>query len=58
MEYTIVESASISALEKHVEKLIAQGWKPQGGVSTYISSTQFVHFVQALVRVKRGEGEA
>jgi len=38
MQYRIIEATSISTLEGKIEKLINDGWKLQGGISTAIDS--------------------
>jgi len=34
MEYQIVDAETLGVLEDKVQRLIAEGWRPQGGVAT------------------------
>lgn len=50
MRYYIVESPSSTDLARRVNKLLAEGWELQGGVSV-VSVTQYREtFYQAMVR--------
>ncbi|MEM0996892.1 MAG: hypothetical protein AAGN35_07430 [Bacteroidota bacterium] len=49
-KYTIVAAKTIEALSKQVNALIAEGWRPQGGLT---NDAHIVYFAQAMVR---GEG--
>jgi hypothetical protein len=44
MEYTIVKAYDVDVLTKEVNKLMAEGWKPIGGVGVGNS------FYQAMVK--------
>jgi hypothetical protein len=39
MEYTVVYEAKLNELIRKVNELIAQGWIPQGGISTTTTKT-------------------
>ncbi len=45
MEYKVVSAWTQKGLEKDVNELIFEGWKPQGGV-TYNYGT----YIQAMIR--------
>jgi hypothetical protein len=50
MKYRIVYASSIEkVLEEQVNKLIKQGWRPQGGVFVVGSPTGW-HYWQAMVK--------
>lgn len=49
MEYQILEADSTYDLEKDVNKYIAMGWKPIGGVSVIRGLTED-NFIQAMIR--------
>lgn len=55
MEYCVVHKLSEDSLVAEVNKLIAGGWAPQGGVS-YIraTATQYEDWIQAMVRTSKG----
>ena len=36
MNYTIIQEGDIEALAKSVSTYMAQGWKPQGGVCSFV----------------------
>lgn len=50
MQYKVVHGDGIVDIEKEVQELMRQGWKPQGGISetTYIGGQ--VLLVQAMVK--------
>ncbi len=58
MRYTILELTSVTELATEVEKLIADGWKPQGGVSAmcYIqhhydaTPDSYTYYSQAMIK--------
>ena len=50
MEYCIVETESAKKLQQQVQELIAQGWKPQGGLSVVSYGPTSWWYYQALVR--------
>ena len=58
MEYKVVffvrnsEVEAITALERQVTRLLATGWKTQGGVSVTQDSSNFYHVYQAMVKEK------
>jgi hypothetical protein len=50
MKYRIVYASSIEkVLEEQVNKLIKQGWRPQGGVFVVGSPTGW-HYWQAMIK--------
>lgn len=49
-EYTIVQSTKSAELCRRVTALLADGWRPIGGVSTTLAITA-IHYSQALIRV-------
>jgi len=55
MQYTIVSAESnyprdaIKKVEKEVERLCNDGWKPQGGVSVSVTISSYT-YAQALVK--------
>jgi len=46
MEYTILQSSRLDYLIKMVNEHIANGWMPQGGVS----SIQDFYYLQAMIK--------
>lgn len=60
MEYIIIQEGDLPSLSKLVMEFIAQGWKPQGGVCSFVIHTRFeagyevnrleTWFCQALVK--------
>ena len=56
MKYKIVESGGIKTLENYVNGLLKEGWKLQGGCSSYIrgnnsnTTVMNIGFVQAMVK--------
>lgn len=44
MEYRIIVEKTYSDLEKYVNKLIKDGWKPQGGVAISIYDEEYYDF--------------
>ena len=60
MEYEIAVGNSSENLEKVVAEMISEGWKPQGGIVAYTSSTSRlfgttwnVSFAQAMVKEEK-----
>lgn len=50
MEYKLIEDTDFLDFHEKVEKAIAMGWKPQGGVSVCsLYENEFAYF-QAMVR--------
>ena len=51
-QYIIAEGENLIALESTVSKLIAQGFLPQGGISTntYPSLNSSMKFIQAMIK--------
>lgn len=47
MEYKIIAASNIGTLEQLVNRAIAEGWKPQGGVS---ADGSYRMVFQAMVR--------
>ncbi|MDX6499109.1 MAG: hypothetical protein QOG23_2369 [Blastocatellia bacterium] len=57
MEYKVIETYGIRSLEAEVNKYLAQGWEPLGGVSTAtdmdgVGAKDCERFVQAIVKRK------
>ena len=50
MEYRIVETKSAEELQMKVQELIAQGWKPQGGLSVVSYGPTSWWYYQAVIR--------
>ena len=48
MTYTILKSDFVNTLAEEVNEHIANGWKPQGGVSAY-SHGMSTYYCQALI---------
>ena len=58
MGYVILESDDTLRLTAEVNRYLARGWKPLGGVSCYYnSSDQSVQYVQAMVSEPAGQAE-
>jgi hypothetical protein len=55
MKYRILEKSSAYKLQIEVNELIAQGWRPQGGV-TIDSQGMSESFLQAMVKEEQAEG--
>lgn len=49
-EYTVVFNMTLSSLCDFVNKHIAEGWKPQGGVTSWIGENGYRTYYQAMVR--------
>jgi len=49
MKYTIVKTEYYSLIEDQVNKLIKQGWVPQGGLAT-LSTVNSYYYLQAMVK--------
>jgi hypothetical protein len=49
MQYGIAYGATLLELIQRVNDLLAQGWKPQGGV-TVVTEDKEYQFIQAVVR--------
>ena len=57
MEYILAEEVEIIDLVAHVNRLISEGWRPQGGVATLVMGPN-QHYAQAMVRETATEEEA
>jgi len=51
MRYTVVYSEYLTTFEEEVNKLLARGWVPQGGVAQARGT-----FYQAMVKPEEDEG--
>ena len=49
-KYKIVEEQSKFSLEREVNKIIKEGWKPQGGLQIVRDSYNIEKFYQAMVK--------
>ena len=49
MEYQLVDGEKYAELEKEVNNLIKQGWKPLGGVCS-VTAQYGTYFIQAMVK--------
>jgi len=48
--YTVIATNDLQQLVNEVNAMIAQGWKPQGGVSTnWSDSYEQAEYVQAMI---------
>ena len=50
MEYIIIERDNAGDLSEKINRLMGDGWKPQGGVSAYSSTGHRDYYCQAVVR--------
>jgi hypothetical protein len=50
MKYTIIERHSILAVEEAVEKYMARGYTPIGGVCVCYDEQNVMHCYQAVIR--------
>ena len=50
MEYDVIYASSVEGLIKKVNQVIAEGWKPQGGVIVSTQNDTEFYFYQAVVR--------
>ncbi|MEO7508553.1 MAG: DUF1737 domain-containing protein [Pyrinomonadaceae bacterium] len=50
MQYQIVSEFTATLTEQHVRKLIAEGWRPIGGIGVAVNEVGLVIFSQALVK--------
>ena len=50
MEYKIVNEYEQAVLEKKVNELIKQGWKPQGGIC-WSSGDSIMKYAQAMIKI-------
>ena len=58
MYYRICEAKSVQALEEEVNRWIASGWTPTGGVAVVESNAGNWWFYQAIIWVGEGEPPA
>lgn len=49
MTYKVIQFLTIKELEKEVNKLIAEGWKPCGGV-VVLNESGLIQFIQAMMK--------
>ena len=49
-DYIMETGKSISSIKRRTEALIADGWRPIGGASTYLNDKTMIVFTQSLVR--------
>jgi hypothetical protein len=49
VQYELVHSYELKELESRVNRMMAEGWQPHGGVQAYGLDSQH-HYVQALVK--------
>ena len=49
-KYKIVEEQSKFSLEREVNKIIKEGWKPQGGLQIVRDNYEHERFFQAMVK--------
>ncbi len=52
-EYRVVQSYDIVLFLRDANAKIAEGWKPQGGVHTYLDDQGRLRFIQSMTRRKR-----
>ena len=53
MQYIVIEEISVEDLAKGVNKMIADGWRPQGGVSISLSeSPEYQYYAAAQAMIK------
>jgi Domain of unknown function (DUF1737) len=57
MKYRVVEAQSASELQKKVQKLIQDGWEPQGGLSVATYAAGAWWYYQAVVSRQRDTSE-
>jgi hypothetical protein len=53
MKYKIVQAGNVEGLEKEVNKLLAEGWKPIGGIhslSWKVSNATYWAICQAMTK--------
>jgi hypothetical protein len=57
VDYKIVQDREASGLEDKIEGFLAQGWKPQGGISTYgyrlngiTGIIPVIYYTQAMIK--------
>jgi hypothetical protein len=59
MVYVILENADALRLAAEVNRHLAEGWAPLGGVACYFDPlNQNVRYVQAVTRAGRGSGSS
>jgi len=51
-EYKLVEDYRIGAMEKTVKRLISEGWKPLGGISTTFAPEHDANFFYTQAMIK------
>ena len=49
-EYHVAFNMMLASLCDHVNKLMAEGWKPQGGIASWIGENGFRIYYQAMTR--------
>lgn len=52
-EYRVVQSYDMVLFLRDVNKEATEGWKPQGGVHTYLDDQGRLRFIQSMTRRKR-----
>ena len=50
MEYKLITSQYIFDMESKVQQFLREGWMCQGGIAILYDGTQYVTYVQAIVR--------
>jgi len=48
-EYTVVESGNMGRLVENVNRMLRDGWRPQGGISGLYNLSGY-YYLQAMVR--------
>ena len=50
MEYRVIESTEKNMFVEVINTHISEGWRPQGGMSTCVTSQGLIVYFQALVK--------
>jgi len=57
IQYETIQEKYISKLDDNINKYIASGWEPQGGICTVQYGNGDIYYLQAMIKVAKEKTE-